>query len=181
MTNTFIPTTISYKKRAKNDTFFIEIAHTLRPVWYAPEIFESNWCLYCKIFSNHPLFEKLLAVQAFDYSGAQDVINFPFHGGVTYVQHTLTYNLKRELEVGNITVGCDYQHYGDDWYQQVLTLEDNYRIQEDALALEEYLLSFGKVEKESIIKPIDPYTGTDTTAVLAIPLIEEKDINNEAS
>lgn len=88
----------------KGNDFNILIIHD-----YNDYLFEHGWCLYVRIFKNHPLFEKASKNDC-DYD--MDLGNeiYPhWHCGCTYYNKQSTY----------IQIGCDYKHIGDEelWHE----------------------------------------------------------------
>lgn len=173
----FNPNIHSHKKR--HQSFLIEVSHCVNKTTnhWDEEVKEHMLCLYCYIFDNHPLFEQLTSIKPYDFAYAWAVVGFNFHRGVTYAMPILSHDIKGELKLGSIKVGCDYNHYQDEFYTEDHYFPDNLRtVCNDAQRLYEYLEKlFTDAKKE------DPCIGTDTAQVLAIPVIEEKDITDDAS
>lgn len=60
------------------------------------------WCAYVHIKPQHKFFKQLSFVK----DSSDQLLNiFSFHGGCTYFGVT---------ESGDLKIGCDFQHYGDD-------------------------------------------------------------------
>lgn len=138
--NNFNPNIHLHRKR--HQSFIIEVSHcvneTTNPWGDATQ--EHKLCLYCLIFDNHPLFTKLTSLKPYDYSHASNILNFPFHGGVTYALPILSHDLKGELKLGSIRIGCDYNHYGDEYYNEDRNFPYALRsVCNDAQQLYEYL------------------------------------------
>lgn len=75
---------------------------------------DFTWCVYALVYENHPEFsnpEKLIE-------------SLPFHRGCTYDEKYSTapargirYDWQKEHSW--LKIGCDYHHYGDDYYQSL--------------------------------------------------------------
>jgi len=61
-----------------------------------------RWCAYIHFKPEHFFFSKLSQVKN-SYDGLINI--FPFHGGCTFF---------KIIESGDIKIGCDFQHYGDE-------------------------------------------------------------------
>ena len=125
----------------KGDSFTVEVA-----VWSNPkerevlpkELFDSipeyHWNIYVNIFPKHPLFDKVVKEELFDYG-----IDLPLHWGSSY--HKWDYDAS-----GNVVakrIGCDYQHCDDDRFGKYKTKEQAWEVFRDA----DELIEFFEVRK----------------------------------
>lgn len=100
---------------------------------------EFGWCLYVLIYDNHPLFDKPeLFVEGLD-----------FHGGCTYDEkYTRTpargirYDWQKDSSY--LKIGCDYQHYMDNFDHFNPSQGIPFEIEHDAKHLVEQMSEFSK-------------------------------------
>lgn len=90
-----------------------------------------RWTVYAYIYPKHWYFDK------FNKSSIifDDVCtNLPLHGGPTFLE------FHRGLDaVNSVQVGCDYNHYDDEYYTHLATFEDAKSIFNDAQELFNWL------------------------------------------
>ena len=95
----------------RSDKFAVELRHWSYEDSWKPKGVNNVWNLYCYIYKDHPLFNLI------DKDGGTDQDIFykiEMHGGCTFFQpHTV------EGEVRSYQIGCDYNHYGDEAYQEM--------------------------------------------------------------
>jgi hypothetical protein len=114
----------------KSENFTVEVC-----VWKDPKSRESltpelckiipeyHWHIYCHIFPKHPLFNKIVNNDFWDYG-----LNLPLHCGSTY--NKWDYDAKGVVVAKHI--GCDYQHCDDDRFGLYATKEDASEVFRDA-------------------------------------------------
>jgi len=76
---------------------------------------EENYCLYLEVNKKHPLFELTETDTYYDFD-----MGFEWHGGPTYSK----WSYDKDGNVTHKTVGCDYQHLGDDYIHINTVLRD---------------------------------------------------------
>lgn len=92
--------------------FAIEILHIPNPTGGSWEFGEENrWFIYAYIYPKHPLAGKITSNEIFQDS----LMSLPLHGGCSYVNH----NCSIDGKINSIKIGCDYQHYGDEYYSDI--------------------------------------------------------------
>ena len=116
------------KYLTRKSNFSVEVVHSKTPGIYTEE---NHWCIYAYIYSNHPSLELFTSDEI--YQNATE--SFPFHGGCSFVRR----NYNSEGEVVSVQVGCDYNHYRDDDYLTMSTIEEAGSIFYDAEKLVKYL------------------------------------------
>lgn len=95
----------------KCNKFAVELKH-----WSYEDSYKSNgvnnvWNLYCYIYKDHPLFNLIDKDSDYD----QDICRkIPMHYGCSFFQRHIV-----EGEVRSYQIGCDYNHYGDQFYQDL--------------------------------------------------------------
>lgn len=80
---------------------------------------ENIWNVYVHICPEHAMFDEL--------QEEYDCKNIEFHGGCTYVKWHRDENGK----VTDKNYGCDYNHYGDDYFNDCEKLEDAHELLAD--------------------------------------------------
>lgn len=115
------------------------------PDWSKP--LEYKWNLYAYIYREHPLFGEF-SFNSREYLEKSVVMDMPFHGGCTFLEYNYVdhegYGEKEKVyeipEKVSVKIGCDYSHYGDEWYEATKDIEYT-GIIDDANVLAEYLLN----------------------------------------
>jgi len=109
-----------YSLRGTN--FSIEVVRwSYYPISNADNKDENIWNLYVYIYPKHPAFSK--------YQDEDNAERITFHGGCTFYQK---HNNPVTGEITSIQIGCDYNHYMDDRYKEMITMEDAASIFYDA-------------------------------------------------
>lgn len=117
-----------YTLRGTN--FCIEVVRwNFYPIFNVDNKNKNVWNLYVYIYPEHQAFSK--------YENEDSKHSIPFHGGCTFYQK---HNNPLTGDITSIQIGCDYTHYMDDQYKEMITMEDAASIFYDA----EYL--FNKFE-----------------------------------
>lgn len=118
----------------RHNNFTVEVSRHSDPDIFGEE--HHIWCVYAYIHKSHPHFKKFVGEDT-----CQDATDFmPLHGGCSYLKY---------LNNGNcVQVGCDYNHYRDDYYTKLETKEDAFAVFADAQKLFDWLINYGSVSDD---------------------------------
>lgn len=83
----------------------------------------NGWFIYAYVHNTHPYFNTLMRQKGLDSGG-----ELGMHWGCTYRRD----HRNDEGAVTCIQVGCDYRHYGDEYYESLETKEEAGEVFEDA-------------------------------------------------
>ena len=108
----------------KGNNFALEIVRWQHPNYINGKEYGVKyvWNIYCYIYPKHRLFDEL---KIEDIEGGY---SFNFHMGCSFCKWSR--NKQRKVECKQY--GCDYAHYGDEEFDTIKNIEDNYVIQNDA-------------------------------------------------
>jgi hypothetical protein len=128
--------TPSYEWTKKEKTFAIQIRSFKNLDGY-------GWCLYVLVYDNHPYFEK-----------PSELIDiFDFHGGCTYDEkftmspaRGIRYDWQKECSY--LKIGCDYQHYQDNFCEYHPRDGIPFKIEKDAISLSAQMSKLCKVDTQ---------------------------------
>jgi len=93
---------------------------------------DNHWNVYAYIFPKHPLFEKIINDNLYNYG-----LDLPLHWGASY--HSWDYDSKGKVVFKKI--GSDYQHLNDERFGKYVTADDAWEIFKDADELIEFINS----------------------------------------
>lgn len=101
---------------------------------------EYHWNIYVHILPKHPLFDRVVKAELFDYG-----IDIPLRWGSSY--HKWDYDSSGAVIAKHI--GCDYQHCGDGRFGNYKTREQAWEVFQDA----DELIEFFEVRKAEERRP----------------------------
>ncbi len=99
----------------KAATFSVEVTHVFFEGVKDVIPSKHGWFIYVYIFETHPMFTRFDD----DDSNINCAHALEFHGGCTFRQH-----IHRAGKKVGIKVGCDYRHYGDEYYEDLSCKEE---------------------------------------------------------